>query len=51
MSWWTAGASKVILKDRGYEATSRNFGETPHVGHMRANPELYWGEILGVWRA
>jgi hypothetical protein len=38
------------MKDRGYEVKSRNFGETPHVGHMRANPEVYWSEILGVWR-
>lgn len=37
------------MKDRAYEVQSRNFGETRHVGHMRANPDLYWSEILGVW--
>jgi hypothetical protein len=38
------------MKDSGYTVTSRNFGATRHVGHMRANPELYWSEILGAWK-
>jgi hypothetical protein len=38
------------MRDRGYEVRSRNFGASRHVGHMRANPELYWSEILGVWK-
>ena len=38
------------LKRKGIPVNSTNFGETRHVGHMRANPELYWGEILRVWK-
>jgi hypothetical protein len=38
------------MKDLGYNVRSRNFGSTRHVGHMRANPELYWQEVLGVWK-
>ena len=38
------------LKGKGYTLTSRNLGETRHVGHMRANPELYWSEILRAWK-
>jgi hypothetical protein len=37
------------LKRKGIQVDSTNFGETRHVGHMRANPELYWNEILRVW--
>jgi hypothetical protein len=37
------------LEDRKYPVWSRNFGETRHVGHMRANPEEYWGEIVKIW--
>ena len=37
------------LKMKGIPVSSINFGETKHVGHMRANPELYWGEVLRVW--
>ena len=38
------------LKRKGIPVSSINFGETGHVGHMRAYPELYWGEILRVWK-
>jgi Eukaryotic protein of unknown function (DUF829) len=38
------------LKERGYPIRSRNFGKTRHVGHMRADPENYWSEILKVWK-
>jgi hypothetical protein len=38
------------LKRKGISVDSTNFGETRHVGHMRVNPELYWGEILRVWK-
>jgi len=38
------------LKRKGISVSSTNFGETRHVGHMRANPELFWGEILRVWK-
>jgi Eukaryotic protein of unknown function (DUF829) len=38
------------LKERGYPVRSRNFGMTRHVGHMRANPEEYWSEILKGWK-
>ena len=38
------------LKEKGYPVRSRNFGNTRHVGHMRANPEEYWKAILGVWQ-
>ena len=38
------------LEEKGYPVRSRNFGNTRHVGHMRADPEEYWKAILGVWR-
>jgi len=38
------------LKRKGISVNTMNFGETRHVGHMRANPELYWGEILRGWK-
>lgn len=37
------------LEEKGYPVKSRNFGKTRHVGHMRANPEEYWSEILEAW--
>lgn len=36
--------------DRGYLVKARNFGASPHVGHMRANPEMYWEEIAKAWK-
>jgi hypothetical protein len=36
-------------REKGYSVSTRNFGETRHVGHMRANPEMYWDAILEVW--
>jgi Eukaryotic protein of unknown function (DUF829) len=38
------------LKEKGFHVSCRNFGQTRHVGHMRANPEVYWAEILEVWK-
>jgi Eukaryotic protein of unknown function (DUF829) len=38
------------LRGKGYTVACRNFGNTGHVGHMRANPELYWSEIFGAWK-
>lgn len=38
------------LKERGYDVRSRNFGDSRHVGHMRAYPEEYWREIMNVWK-
>jgi len=36
--------------DMGYLGKARNFGASPHVGHMRANPEMYWEEIAKAWK-
>ena len=38
------------LEDKGFPVWSRNFGQTRHVGHMRAKPQEYWGEIARVWK-
>ena len=38
------------VRDLGYNVKAKNFGQTRHVGHMRANPKLYWEEIEGVWK-
>lgn len=38
------------MKELGYNVKSRNFGKTRHVGHMRANPELYWEEVQEIWK-
>ena len=35
---------------KGFDVTSKNFGETRHVGHMRANPDLYWEEVIKRWK-
>jgi len=37
------------LEDKDFPVWSRNFGDTRHVGHMRAKPEEYWCEIARVW--
>jgi Eukaryotic protein of unknown function (DUF829) len=37
-------------EEKGYPVWSRNFGETRHVGHMRAKPEEYWNQIVQVWK-
>jgi len=38
------------LEGKGFPVWSRNFGQTRHVGHMRAKPQEYWGEIARVWK-
>ena len=38
------------LRDLGYNVKAKNFGKTGHVGHMRANPKVYWEEVEGVWK-
>src|SRR5271156_4368583 len=38
------------VKTKGLDSRSVNFGETKHVGHMRANPDLYWEEVMKVWK-
>ena len=43
-------AHMLELKERGYHVTSRNFGKTRHVGHMRAFPQEYWSEIYDAWK-
>ena len=35
---------------KGFDVRSVNFGETRHVGHMRAKPDLYWQEVMKIWR-
>jgi hypothetical protein len=37
-------------RENGYYVKEKNFGESRHVGHMRANPEMYWQEILEIWK-
>jgi hypothetical protein len=37
-------------REKGYSVKAKSFGGSPHVGHMRANPELYWREIVESWK-
>lgn len=37
------------LENKNFPVWSRNFGETRHVGHMRAKPTEYWSEIVKIW--
>ncbi|KAL4884020.1 hypothetical protein BJY04DRAFT_226281 [Aspergillus karnatakaensis] len=43
---FAAGARRV-----GYEVQMEVFSGSMHVGHMRVDPERYWGVILRAWRA
>lgn len=34
----------------GFDATLECFSESPHVAHMRSDPERYWRAVSTVWR-
>ena len=34
----------------GFDATLERFSGSPHVAHMRSDPERYWGAVSAVWR-
>lgn len=34
----------------GFDATLERFGGSPHVAHMRSDPERYWQAVSAVWR-
>ena len=37
------------IEEKGFSVASKNFGQSRHVGHMRANPSVYWGEVVRIW--
>lgn len=34
---------------RGFDVDAERFGATPHVAHMRADPERYWRAVVRLW--
>lgn len=38
-----------VVESRGMDIRREIYEDTPHVAHMRANPERYWGDVKSCW--
>lgn len=46
---WAVEEHAAEARARGYQVELQRFEGSPHVGHMRAHPERYWGAIKEAW--
>jgi hypothetical protein len=50
IGWRDLEENVAQVKTLGYEFEMEMFEGSPHVGHMRLHPELYWNRILECWK-
>jgi hypothetical protein len=48
--WKDIEGHAADARQKGWSVTADLFEGTPHVGHMRAHPEQYWGAIASAWK-
>lgn len=48
--WEDVEKHAADARQKGWSVSAEMFEGTPHVGHMRAQPEQYWGAIARAWR-
>ncbi|KAH6611704.1 hypothetical protein B0J18DRAFT_442034 [Chaetomium sp. MPI-SDFR-AT-0129] len=49
IGWEDIEEHAADARQKGWDVTTEMFEGTPHVGHMRAHPEQYWGAIAAAW--
>jgi hypothetical protein len=50
ISWRDIEEHAADAVSKGYDVELRMFEDTPHVGHMKGHPEMYWGAIADRWK-
>lgn len=49
ISWRDIEEHAADARSKGYDVACEVFDDTPHVGHMKVHPEVYWGAIARRW--